>query len=188
MAQEYPDIKADYNHVDACCMWMVKNPEYYDVIVTTTMFRRHHHGLAAVLQGGLGVAAGGNINPDPGGVSMFEPMGGSAPNTRPERDQPHRRHQRHGDAAGARRADESGRAGVQSHPHGHRHENEKPGRWRWAMVRRKWEIWWCRPGVMAEGFMHENVEGTELSNHDLQSRISKQNGSEENSICISSFF
>jgi 3-isopropylmalate dehydrogenase len=79
VAKEYPDIKADYNHVDACCMWMVKNPEYYDVIVTTNMFGDIITDLAAVLQGGLGVAAGGNINPDPGGVSMFEPMGGSAP-------------------------------------------------------------------------------------------------------------
>ncbi|MGE0605981.1 MAG: 3-isopropylmalate dehydrogenase [Pirellulales bacterium] len=79
IAKEYPDIKADYNHVDACCMWMVKNPEYYDVIVTTNMFGDIITDLAAVLQGGLGVAAGGNINPDKGGVSMFEPMGGSAP-------------------------------------------------------------------------------------------------------------
>jgi 3-isopropylmalate dehydrogenase len=79
VAKEYPDIKADYNHVDACCMWMVKNPDYYDVIVTTNMFGDIITDLAAVIQGGLGVAAGGNINPDPGGVSMFEPMGGSAP-------------------------------------------------------------------------------------------------------------
>jgi len=79
VAQEYPDVKADYNHVDACCMWMVKNPEYYDVIVTTNMFGDIITDLAAILQGGMGVAAGGNINPDPGGVSMFEPMGGSAP-------------------------------------------------------------------------------------------------------------
>ena len=79
MAKEYPDIKADYNHVDACCMWMVKNPEYYDVIVTTNMFGDIITDLAGILQGGMGVAAGGNINPDPGGVSMFEPMGGSAP-------------------------------------------------------------------------------------------------------------
>lgn len=79
VAKEYPDIKADYNHVDACCMWMVKNPEYYDVIVTTNMFGDIITDLGAVLQGGLGVAAGGNINPDKGGVSMFEPMGGSAP-------------------------------------------------------------------------------------------------------------
>ncbi len=79
VAREYSDVKADYNHVDACCMWMVKNPEYYDVIVTTNMFGDIITDLGAILQGGMGVAAGGNINPDPGGTSMFEPMGGSAP-------------------------------------------------------------------------------------------------------------
>ncbi|MEN6406772.1 MAG: 3-isopropylmalate dehydrogenase [Thermoguttaceae bacterium] len=79
VAREYPDIETDYNHVDACCMWMVKNPEHYDVIVTTNMFGDIITDLAGILQGGMGVAAGGNINPDPGGVSMFEPMGGSAP-------------------------------------------------------------------------------------------------------------
>ncbi len=79
IAQEYPDVKADYNHVDACCMWMVKNPEYYDVIVTTNMFGDIITDLGGILQGGMGVAAGGNINPEPGGTSMFEPMGGSAP-------------------------------------------------------------------------------------------------------------
>lgn len=79
VAQDYPDVQADYNHVDACCMWMVKNPEYYDVIVTTNMFGDIITDLGAILQGGMGVAAGGNINPDPGGVSMYEPMGGSAP-------------------------------------------------------------------------------------------------------------
>jgi 3-isopropylmalate dehydrogenase len=79
VAKEYPDVKADYNHVDACCMWMVKNPEYYDVIVTTNMFGDIITDLGAMIQGGMGVAAGGNINPDKGGVSMFEPMGGSAP-------------------------------------------------------------------------------------------------------------
>jgi 3-isopropylmalate dehydrogenase len=79
VAKEYPDIETDYNHVDACCMWMVKNPEYYDVIVTTNMFGDIITDLAGILQGGMGVAAGGNINPEPGGTSMFEPMGGSAP-------------------------------------------------------------------------------------------------------------
>jgi 3-isopropylmalate dehydrogenase len=79
VAQAYPDVQADYNHVDACCMWMVKTPEYYDVIVTTNMFGDIITDLGAILQGGLGVAAGANLNPDPGGVSMFEPMGGSAP-------------------------------------------------------------------------------------------------------------
>jgi 3-isopropylmalate dehydrogenase len=77
VADDYPTVKTDYNHVDACCMWMVKNPEWYDVIVTTNMFGDIITDLAAMIQGGLGVAAGGNINP--GGVSMFEPMGGSAP-------------------------------------------------------------------------------------------------------------
>lgn len=79
IAKEYPDVKADYNHVDACCMWIVKSPEYYDVIVTTNMFGDIITDLSAIVQGGLGVAAGGNMNPDKGGVSMYEPMGGSAP-------------------------------------------------------------------------------------------------------------
>jgi 3-isopropylmalate dehydrogenase len=79
VAKEYPEVKPDYNHVDACCMWMVKNPEYYDVIVTTNMFGDIITDLGGIIQGGMGVAAGGNINPDPGGTSMFEPMGGSAP-------------------------------------------------------------------------------------------------------------
>jgi 3-isopropylmalate dehydrogenase len=77
LAREYPDVKTDYNHVDACCMWMVKNPEWYDTIVTENMFGDIITDLAAILQGGLGIAAGGNINPS--GTSMFEPMGGSAP-------------------------------------------------------------------------------------------------------------
>jgi 3-isopropylmalate dehydrogenase len=77
MGKEYPDITLDYNHVDACCMWFVKNPEHYDTIVTTNMFGDIITDLAAMIQGGMGVAAGGNINPE--GVSMFEPMGGSAP-------------------------------------------------------------------------------------------------------------
>ena len=77
IGKEYPEIEKDYNHVDACCMWFVKNPEYYDVIVTDNIFGDIITDLAAVIQGGLGVAAGGNINPK--GVSMYEPMGGSAP-------------------------------------------------------------------------------------------------------------
>jgi 3-isopropylmalate dehydrogenase len=60
-------------------MWMVKNPEYYDVIVTTNMFGDIITDLGAMIQGGMGVAAGGNLNPDAGGTSMYEPMGGSAP-------------------------------------------------------------------------------------------------------------
>jgi len=79
LSKEYPDVEPDYNHVDACCMWMVKNPDYYDVIATTNMFGDIITDLAAVLQGGMGVASGGNINPDAGGTSMYEPMGGSAP-------------------------------------------------------------------------------------------------------------
>lgn len=77
VAKEYPDIETDYTHVDAVCMWMVKNPEWFDVIVTDNMFGDIITDLAAIIQGGMGVAAGGNINPD--GVSMFEPIGGSAP-------------------------------------------------------------------------------------------------------------
>lgn len=79
VGEEYPDVEKTYNHVDACCMWMVKSPEYYDVIVTTNMFGDIITDLAGILQGGMGVAAGGNINPDEGGTSMYEPMGGSAP-------------------------------------------------------------------------------------------------------------
>jgi len=75
--KEYKDIKQDYNHVDACTMWMVKSPEFYDVIVTTNLFGDIITDLGAMIQGGMGIAAGGNINPE--GVSMFEPIGGSAP-------------------------------------------------------------------------------------------------------------
>ncbi|NLD99455.1 MAG: 3-isopropylmalate dehydrogenase [Fibrobacter sp.] len=74
---DYKDIKQDYNHVDACTMWMVKSPEFYDVIVTENLFGDIITDLGAMIQGGMGIAAGGNINPD--GVSMYEPIGGSAP-------------------------------------------------------------------------------------------------------------
>lgn len=77
IANEFPDVSTDYAHVDATCMWMVKNPEWFDVIVTDNMFGDIITDLGAMIQGGLGIAAGGNVNPD--GVSMFEPMGGSAP-------------------------------------------------------------------------------------------------------------
>lgn len=73
----YPDIKTDYAHVDAITMWFVKNPEWFDVIVTDNMFGDIITDLGAMIQGGMGIAAGGNINPE--GVSMFEPIGGSAP-------------------------------------------------------------------------------------------------------------
>jgi 3-isopropylmalate dehydrogenase len=77
VAQEYPDVETDYAHIDALCMWMVKNPEWFDVVVTDNMFGDIITDLGAMIQGGMGVAAGANINPD--GVSMFEPIGGSAP-------------------------------------------------------------------------------------------------------------
>ncbi|AWT59634.1 MAG: 3-isopropylmalate dehydrogenase [Candidatus Moanabacter tarae] len=75
--RDYPDITREYYHVDATCMWMVKNPEWFDVIVTGNMFGDIITDLGAITQGGMGIAAGGNINPE--GVSMFEPIGGSAP-------------------------------------------------------------------------------------------------------------
>jgi 3-isopropylmalate dehydrogenase len=76
-AKDYPDVRREYYHVDATCMWMVKNPEWFDVIVTGNMFGDIITDLGAITQGGMGIAAGGNINPH--GVSMFEPIGGSAP-------------------------------------------------------------------------------------------------------------
>ena len=77
VAKEYPDIATDYAHVDAATMWFVKNPEWFDVIITDNMFGDIITDLGAMIQGGMGIAAGGNINPI--GVSMFEPIGGSAP-------------------------------------------------------------------------------------------------------------
>ncbi len=77
VAKEYTDIKTDYAHVDATTMWFVKNPEWFDVIVTDNIFGDIITDLGAMIQGGMGIAAGGNINP--AGVSMFEPIGGSAP-------------------------------------------------------------------------------------------------------------
>ncbi|MBI9016983.1 MAG: 3-isopropylmalate dehydrogenase [Phycisphaerae bacterium] len=74
---EYPDIKRDYYHVDATCLYMVINPEWFDVLVTSNMFGDIITDLGAITQGGLGIAAGGNINPE--GLSMFEPIGGTAP-------------------------------------------------------------------------------------------------------------
>ena len=77
VAGDYPDVTTDYAHVDATCMWMIKNPEWFDVIVTDNMFGDILTDLGAMIQGGMGIAAGGNLNPE--GVSMFEPIGGSAP-------------------------------------------------------------------------------------------------------------
>jgi 3-isopropylmalate dehydrogenase len=74
---DYPEIKREYAHVDATCMWFIKNPEWFDVIVVENMMGDIITDLGAMIQGGMGIAAGGNINP--AGVSMFEPIGGSAP-------------------------------------------------------------------------------------------------------------
>ena len=75
--KDFSDIQRDYAHVDATTMWFVKNPEWFDVIVTDNMFGDIITDLGAMVQGGMGIAAGGNINPQ--GTSMFEPIGGSAP-------------------------------------------------------------------------------------------------------------
>ena len=77
VGEKYPGITKDHAYVDATCMWMIKNPEWFDVIVTNNLFGDIITDLGAMVQGGLGVAAGGNINPE--GVSMFEPIHGSAP-------------------------------------------------------------------------------------------------------------
>jgi 3-isopropylmalate dehydrogenase len=77
MAKSYPQVKIDYFHVDAMCIFLIEAPERFDVIVTTNMFGDIITDLAAVTQGGMGVAPSGNINP--AGVSMFEPVHGSAP-------------------------------------------------------------------------------------------------------------
>ena len=74
---DYPEITTDYQHVDALCMWMIKNPERFDVIVTNNMFGDIITDIGAMIQGGLGIAAGGNINPE--AIGMFEPVGGSTP-------------------------------------------------------------------------------------------------------------
>jgi len=77
VAQDFPDVGTDHAYVDACCMWMVKNPEWFDVIVTTNLFGDIITDLGAMIQGGMGIAASGNIHP--GKTSMFEPIHGSAP-------------------------------------------------------------------------------------------------------------
>ncbi|MFH1480892.1 MAG: 3-isopropylmalate dehydrogenase, partial [Pseudomonadota bacterium] len=77
VGEEYPDVQKSYQHADALCMWMIKNPESYDVIVTNNLFGDIITDIGAIIQGGLGIAAGANIHP--GGAAMFEPIGGSAP-------------------------------------------------------------------------------------------------------------
>ena len=79
MAPSYPEVKTNYYHVDACCMRFVTNPEWFDVVATTNMFGDILTDIGAVLQGGMGVAASGNINPEGTAPSMFEPVHGSAP-------------------------------------------------------------------------------------------------------------
>jgi isocitrate/isopropylmalate dehydrogenase len=79
VARDYADIKTDMALVDALTMWMVKNPEYFDVIVASNLFGDIITDLGAMLQGGMGLAAGGNINPEKKYPSMFEPIHGSAP-------------------------------------------------------------------------------------------------------------
>jgi len=77
MAMAYPEVETDYVHVDAACLYLIEDPSRFDVIVTDNMFGDIITDLGAVIQGGMGIAAGGNINPH--GVSMFEPIGGTAP-------------------------------------------------------------------------------------------------------------
>jgi 3-isopropylmalate dehydrogenase len=77
LAEEFPDVETDYVHVDAACIYFLDQPSRFDVIVTDNMFGDIITDLGAMIQGGMGIAAGGNINPD--GVSMFEPIGGTAP-------------------------------------------------------------------------------------------------------------
>jgi 3-isopropylmalate dehydrogenase len=77
VGSEYPDVEQDHAYVDACCMWMVKNPEWFDVIVTTNLFGDIITDLGAMIQGGMGIAASGNLHP--GKYGMFEPIHGSAP-------------------------------------------------------------------------------------------------------------
>lgn len=77
IAEEFPDVETSYAHVDAACLWMVEDPARFDVIVTDNMFGDIITDLGAAIQGGLGIASGANMNPS--GVSMFEPIGGTAP-------------------------------------------------------------------------------------------------------------
>ncbi|MFM8386230.1 MAG: 3-isopropylmalate dehydrogenase [Planctomycetia bacterium] len=80
VAREFPGVETDHAYIDAACMWMVKNPEWFDVVVTPNLFGDILTDLGAMVQGGMGIAASGNIHP--GKVSMFEPIHGSAPKYR----------------------------------------------------------------------------------------------------------
>jgi 3-isopropylmalate dehydrogenase len=79
VAADYPDVAVDYVHVDAACLYLVQSPERFDVIVTDNLFGDIVTDLGAAVQGGLGLAASGNLNPDRTFPSMFEPVHGSAP-------------------------------------------------------------------------------------------------------------
>jgi 3-isopropylmalate dehydrogenase len=80
VAAQHPKVATDHAYIDAACMWMVKNPEWFDVVVTPNLFGDILTDLGAMVQGGMGIAASGNIHP--GRVSMFEPIHGSAPKYR----------------------------------------------------------------------------------------------------------
>ncbi|HET7226081.1 MAG TPA: 3-isopropylmalate dehydrogenase [Candidatus Eisenbacteria bacterium] len=77
LGREYPDVAREHHYIDAACMYVIKDPTQYDVVVTSNMFGDIFTDLAAALQGGMGVAASGNLHP--GQVSLFEPIHGSAP-------------------------------------------------------------------------------------------------------------
>jgi isocitrate/isopropylmalate dehydrogenase len=79
VAKDYPDVETDMALVDALTMWFVKNPEWFDVVVASNLFGDIITDLGAMLQGGMGFAAGGNVNPEKVFPSMFEPIHGSAP-------------------------------------------------------------------------------------------------------------
>lgn len=79
VAVSYPDVETDMALVDALTMWLVKNPDHFDVVVASNLFGDIITDLGAMLQGGMGLAAGGNINPERAFPSMFEPIHGSAP-------------------------------------------------------------------------------------------------------------
>ena len=109
LAAEFPDVETDYVHVDAACIYFLDQPARFDVIVTDNMFGDIITDLGAMIQGGMGIAAGGNINP--AGVSMFEPIGGTAPDhTGQGHDQPARGDRGAGDAAAPARRDRGRRA------------------------------------------------------------------------------
>ena len=79
LADEYRDVEVDYAHVDAMCLYMITAPERFDVVVTDNLFGDILTDLGAAIQGGMGLAASGNLNPEGDFPSLFEPVHGSAP-------------------------------------------------------------------------------------------------------------